>query len=97
MDILINDVGVDAIHSFEDASYPVIKTKEEWGNKTGIIGGVDIDKLVRLDEISLRKYIKDILDICTQNGRYVCGSGNSICNYIPVEDYLIMLDVVSKW
>ena len=97
MGILINDIGVDAIHSFEDASYPVIKTKEEWGNKVGIIGGVDIDKLVRLDEISLRKYIKNILDICMHNGRYVCGSGNSICNYIPIENYLIMLDVVSNW
>jgi len=97
MEILVNDISIDAIHGFEDASYPVIKTKEVWGNKIGIIGGLDMDKLVRLDEKKLRQYIKNTLNICMENGRYICGSGNSICNYIPIKNYLIMLDEGVKW
>jgi len=30
-------------------------------------------------------------------GGYALGSGNSITNYIPIENYLIMLDEMAKW
>ena len=63
----------------------------------GIIGGVDVDKLTRYDEKSLRMYIREILQVCTEGGRYVFGSGNSIANYIPVKNYLIMLEEAQNW
>jgi len=97
METLIEDIKIDAIHSFEDNGYPVTKYKEQWGDKVGIIGGADVDKLARLDEVHLRKYVRNILNICMKNGRYIFGSGNSICNYIPVENYLTMLDESRKW
>jgi uroporphyrinogen decarboxylase len=97
MDILIDDVCIDAIHSFEDASYSVKKYKEIWGQRVGIIGGVDVDKLVRLDETQLRLYLKDILDSCMKHGRYVFGTGNSVTNYVPVKNYLIMLEEAFNW
>jgi uroporphyrinogen decarboxylase len=97
MDILINDVKIDAIHSFEDASYPVTEYITKWGSKVGIMGGVDIDKLVRLDEKSLRSYIKSILDFCVPKGRYICGTGNSVANYVPIKNYLILLEECNNW
>ena len=97
MDILIDDIGIDAIHAFEDVSYPIIKYKEIWGEKVGIIGGADVDKLTRLGEQDLRDYVRKILDFCVLKGRYIFGSGNSITNYIPVKNYLIMLDECNKW
>jgi len=97
IETLIEDVKIDALHSFEDNGYPVTKYKKEWGSRVGIIGGVDVDKLARFNESDLRKYIKNILKVCMQNGRYIFGSGNSICNYIPVDNYLIMLDEGQKW
>ena len=97
MDILIDEVGIDAIHAFEDTSYPVNRYKKEWGNRVGIIGGVDVDKLTRYDDESLRIYIREILEVCTEGGRYVFGSGNSIANYVPVKNYLIMLEEARNW
>ena len=97
MDTLIDDVCIDAVHSFEDVSYPVTRYKKQWGNRVGIIGGVDIDKLTRYDEDSLRKYMRNILDSCAGRDRYVFGSANSIANYIPVENYLIMIEEGLKW
>lgn len=94
---LIEDVKIDALHAFDDFSSPVIGCKEKYGKKIGLIGGVDIDKLARLDEGSLRQYIRNILDKCMHGGRYIFGSGNSICNFIPVESYMIMLDEGYKW
>ncbi len=97
MDLLINDIGIDAIHAFEDVSYPVIQYKETWGEKVGIIGGADVDKITRYDEKDLRDYIDKILNSCALKGRYVFGSGNSIPNYVPVNNYLVMMDECNKW
>jgi len=92
MEDFIVDIGFDAVHSFEDSSNPVIDYKKRYGSRIALLGGVDIDKLTRMDEVDLRRYVRDVLDECVPGGRYAFGSGNSICNYVPVENYLIMLD-----
>lgn len=97
MDDLIDDVKIDAKHSFEDEAMPVREFKKKYGQKVGVLGGVDIDKLCRLEEPELRKYIRGILDTCMVGGRYALGSGNSVCNYIPVENYMIMLEEGMNW
>jgi len=58
-----------------------------------VLGGVDVNKLCRLKEKELRPYVRDILDKCMPGGGYALGSGN----YIPIENYLIMLDEGAKW
>ncbi|MCM8804432.1 MAG: hypothetical protein NC833_04170 [Candidatus Omnitrophica bacterium] len=90
MDFLIEEVKIDAKHSFEDEILPVWKFKEKYGNKIGIIGGVDVGKLSTLKENELRKYIREILEKCSGSG-YILGSGNSIANYVPPKNFLIML------
>lgn len=49
-----------------------------------------------MDEKSLREYVRSILDECMPD-RYALGSGNSIANYLPVKNYLIMFDEGLKW
>jgi uroporphyrinogen decarboxylase len=97
MEDFIEDIGFDAIHSFEDSGNRVTSYKKRYGDRIGLIGGVDIDALTRLGEEELRGYVRGILDICMPGGRYVFGSGNSVCNYIPVKNYLIMLDEACRW
>ncbi|MHB1346932.1 MAG: uroporphyrinogen decarboxylase family protein, partial [Candidatus Humimicrobiaceae bacterium] len=97
MNILINDTKIDAIHSFEDASYPVKEYSAEWGDKVGIMGGIDIDKLTRFNESDLKIYIRDTLDFCVPKGRYVCGTGNSVTNYIPVKNYITLINECNDW
>ena len=97
MDDLIDDVKIDAKHSFEDEIMPVAEFKRKYGNRIALLGGVDVDKLCRLSEEDLRKYVRDILDACMPGGRYAVGSGNSVANYVPAENYLAMLDEAQKW
>lgn len=89
---LINDVKIDAKHSYEDSIIPVTEFKKKYGDKIAVIGGVDMDKLCRLPEGDLRKYLRNILDSCVPGGGYIFGSGNSIASYVPFENYMIMLD-----
>lgn len=97
MDDLINDIKIDALHSFEDNSSPVIDFKKKYGDKIAILGGIDMDKLASLNEEDLRKHVRNVLDICMQGGRYALGAGNSISNFVPVKNYLAMLDEGFKW
>lgn len=92
MDDLIDDVKIDAKHSFEDQIMPVAEFKQLYGGKIAVLGGIDIDKLCRLPEDDLRRYIRETLEACMPSGRYALGSGNSVTNYIPVRNYLCMLD-----
>jgi uroporphyrinogen decarboxylase len=92
MDDLIDEVGIDAKHSFEDAVTPAAEAKRRWGDRIGILGGVDVDKLTRLSPSELRRYVRGLIDACAPGGRFAVGSGNSIPDYIPPINYLTMID-----
>ncbi len=94
---LIDYVGIDAKHSFEDEIEPVTVFQERYGQEVTPLGGVDLDKLCRLDEASLRDYVAEILDTCMPRGPYALGSGNSVANYVNVDNYLAMLDEGLAW
>jgi uroporphyrinogen decarboxylase len=36
--------------------------------------------------------VRRIIDICGPRGRFAIGSGNSIPSYVPVENYLALVD-----
>ena len=94
---LIEDVKIDAKHSFEDEIMPVSRFKKKYGDRVAVLGGVDLDKLCRLEERELRRYVRNVLDECMPGGGYALGSGNSVANYMPVKNYLIMLDEGLRW
>lgn len=98
MDDLIDEVGLDAKHSFQDAIMPVEEVSLRWGDRIGVVGGVDMDLLGRGTEEQVRKRVREILDACAARGTgYGLGSGNSIPDYMPVESYLAMLDEGRRW
>ncbi len=92
MDDLIEDVGIDGKHSYEDAITPIWEYKKLWGDKIALLGGVDMDKLARYTPDDLRAYVRGVMDRCREGGRFAVGAGNSVASYIPVENYLTMLD-----
>ncbi len=92
MDDLIDDVGIDAKHSFEDVIVSVEGFVAQYGSRVGTIGGVDIDLLAAGTEAQVRRRTRQILEACAPSGGYVLGSGNSIANYVPLDRFLAMLD-----
>jgi uroporphyrinogen decarboxylase len=92
MEDLIEDVGIDAKHSFEDTIQPVEAFSERYGKRIAVIGGVDIDLLSRGSEEQVRARTRQILRACTPSRAFILGSGNSIANYVSPQNYLAMLD-----
>jgi uroporphyrinogen decarboxylase len=92
MDDLINKVGIDGKHSFQDNVLPAAEAKKRWGDRICILGGVDLHKLTTLSERDLRVYVRSVIDQCAPGGRFAIGAGNSIPSFIPMRNYLTLLD-----
>ena len=69
---------------------------EKYGDKIGNFGGIDTDVVCRLDKASLREYITDVVQKCTGHGGFAFGSGNSVPDYVPVENYLNMNQIIRE-
>lgn len=97
MDDLIDDVKIDAKHSFEDVIIPVEQFKARYGQRIGVVGGIDVHLLSSADEAAVRARTREVLDACMPGGGYVLGTGNSVTNYVPVRNFLAMLDEGRRW
>ena len=92
MEDLISDVGMDGKHSFEDTILPVTEAKRRYGKRVALLGGIDMDFLCRSDEASLRQRVRETLTVCARGGGYCLGTGNTVANYVPLDNYLCMID-----
>ncbi len=94
---LVETVRIDARHSFEDVIEPVEQFFDRWGDRVAALGGVDMDTLARGREADVVTRTTRILEHCAPRGGYACGSGNSIANYVPVGNYLAMVETVHRF
>ena len=53
-------------------------------------GGLAVDNSTTPEEV--RKKTRSLIETCGKRGRYAVGSGNSVPSYVPVENYLAMID-----
>jgi uroporphyrinogen decarboxylase len=97
MDDLIETVGIDAKHSFQDNIEPVEEVYRKYGDRIAILGGVDVDLLSRGTTEQVRTRTREILEACAPGGGYCMGSGNSLPNFVSVENYYAMLDETRRW
>ena len=93
----ILDAGIDGRHSFEDVIDPVTEIKKRWGDKIALLGGIDMSFLSLAGEQAIRKRVRETLDVCQPGGGYCLGSGNTVANYIPLDNFLAMMDEGRKY
>ncbi|HIS68842.1 MAG TPA: hypothetical protein IAA58_05680 [Candidatus Gallacutalibacter stercoravium] len=96
MDDLIA-AGIDAKHSNEDQIALFPEWVRRYGDRIGNFGGIDTDAVCRLSKAEMKEYILDVISQCRGHGGFVFSSGNSIPDYVPVEGYLNMVEIVREW
>jgi uroporphyrinogen decarboxylase len=92
MDDLIDGVGIDAKHSFEDVIQPVSEFKRQYGDRVAVLGGIDVHVLASQTPDEVKRYTLAAIEQCAPGGGWALGSGNSVANYIPVGNFLAMLE-----
>lgn len=94
---LISDCKIDAKHSFEDGIMPVEEFKRTYGKRVTPMGGLDVDVICRSSERELRAYARKKIDQCFYDGYWAMGTGNSLTNYMPVQNYMIVLEEARRY
>jgi uroporphyrinogen decarboxylase len=97
MEDFIEVVGIDARHSFQDNIEPVEEVYVKYGDRISILGGLDVDLLARGTQQEVADRTRRILEVCAPGGGFCMGSGNSVTNFVRIENYYAMLDETRKW
>ena len=92
MDDMIR-AGIDAKHSNEDVIAPFDEWIALYGDRIGLLGGIDMDRLCREKPDEITKIVLEDGGRFRSTAKgYALGSGNSIPHYVPVEGYLAMIE-----
>jgi uroporphyrinogen decarboxylase len=89
-------LGYDGRHSYEDAITPVEEAYEKYHDRFAILGGIDVDFLCRSSPEDVYARASKLLEKGMDSGGYALGSGNSIADYVPEENYFSMLKAALK-
>lgn len=90
MDDVIDDMKFDGRHSYEDTIQPVEEVYEQYGKRIAILGGIDVDFVIRSTPDEVYERSKAMLERAEGRGSYALGTGNSVPEYVPDEHYCAM-------
>ena len=91
---IINDLKFDGKHSYEDKIQPVEEAYEMLNPRIAVLGGIDLDYVCRSTPEEIYSRCCKMLERSADRGGYALGSGNSIPDYVPYDNYLAMICAV---
>lgn len=94
MEDIIEDMKYDGLHSFEDIISPVETEWKKYHSRISLLGGIDMDFLARSAPKDIAKRAGNLLQLTSDEGSYALGSGNSIAEYVPYENFMAMIRVI---
>ncbi|AFH49524.1 Uroporphyrinogen-III decarboxylase-like protein [Ignavibacterium album JCM 16511] len=95
MDKII-DCGVNALHPIEPKAMNIVEVKNRYGDKLCLIGNIDVDLLARGSKEEVVKNVLFNIENIGRKGGYCVGSGNSIPEYVNLENYIAMIETVKS-
>jgi len=99
--VLIEDLiglGITGWHPIEKPAHNINQVKAEYGDKIALLGNIDLEYTLtkgtpqEVDE-EVRTRIRDL----APGGGYCVSSGNSIPEYVPIDNYAAMLEATFKY
>lgn len=91
MDCVIDDLGYDAKHSYEDNIKPVEEAYEEYEGRIAVLGGIDVDFIISHSEEEVYRRAMALLEQTEGRPGYALGTGNSVPDYVQDSHYLAMI------
>lgn len=91
MDDIIDVIGFDAKHSYEDNILPVEEAYERYGQRIAVLGGLDLNYVCTESQENVFARAKAMLERANVRGGYALGTGNSVPEYVPNKSYYAMI------
>jgi uroporphyrinogen decarboxylase len=93
MDDIIGS-GVSALHPIEPKAMDIVEVKRRYGKQLSLCGGIDVDLLSRGTTEQVRELVHTLIAGVGPGGGWCAGSSNSVPEYVPVANYLTMVETV---
>lgn len=90
MDVIIDDIGYDGKHSYEDKIMPIEDAYEKYHSRIALLGGIDLDFVCRHSPEEVYQRSRKMIERAAERGSYALGTGNSVPEYTPDENYFAM-------
>ncbi|RKX42744.1 MAG: hypothetical protein DRP64_09330 [Verrucomicrobia bacterium] len=97
MDDLINEVGIDAKHSNEDAIDTFDVWVDRYGDHVGNFGGIEMNIMTLNTPDEVRTYVRKLLPKIEGHGGIAIGTGNQISDYTEPANWIAMTNAVREW
>ena len=97
MNDVIGYIGFDGKHSFEDAIIPVEDTYEKYQGKIAILGGMDVDFVIKHSEAEITSRCRAMLRRAEGRGGYALGTGNSVPEFVPQDHFIALLKAALEY
>ena len=65
---------------------------EAWHDRIALLGGIDVDYIIRKPAEDVRRRVAAMLERAKDRGGWAVGTGNSVPEYIPIPQYLAMVE-----
>jgi uroporphyrinogen decarboxylase len=88
---IIEDIQFDGRHSYEDTIMPVEEAYEKYHSRLAILGGIDMDFICRSSPQQVYQRSKAMLERTASRGSFALGTGNSVPEYVPEDNYFAMI------
>ena len=88
MDDIIDHLKYDGKHSYEDNIQPVEEAHVQYGHRIATLGGIDMNFVVSKTPAEITARCRKMLEIGKKG--YALGTGNSVPEYVPWENYFAM-------
>ena len=95
MDEIIDTIGYDAKHSYEDKIMPVEDAYEKYHQRIAILGGLDLDFVCRSTPEKIHERARAMLERSATRGGYALGTGNSVPGYVPDANYFALISAAT--
>jgi uroporphyrinogen decarboxylase len=91
IDDVIDEMGFDGRHSYEDNIMPVEESYERYHQRIAILGGIDVDFVCQSSPEEVYERSRAMLERVAGRGGYALGTGNSVPEYVPDANYIAMV------
>ena len=94
---ILIEVGVNAVHPFENTAMDIRAAKQAFGNQICLAGNVDLNLLGGDDPDAVDHEIRGLIRDLGPGGGYIVCSGNSLAGYLNPECVLAYTKAVKKY
>lgn len=89
--------GLNALQPIEPKAMNAEELKAREGHRFCLCGNIEVDRLARKTPAEIEALVRDRIEKLAPGGGYCVGSSNTVPDYVPLQNYVAMLNATFRW